>query len=47
MLNGKGVGMSKMGHSLAQSRKSYLRKRKAGYKPEPLSGGPAATEQSN
>ena len=43
MLNGAGVGMSKIEHSPAQWRKPYLRKRKARHKPEPPSGGTADT----
>jgi hypothetical protein len=37
MLNGAGVGMSKIEHSPAQWRKPYLRKRKARHKPDPPS----------
>ena len=42
MLSGIVAGMSKIGHLIAQSRKSYLRKRKAGHKPKPSSGGATA-----
>ena len=33
MLNGTGLGMSKIGHILSESRKSYLRKCKAATSP--------------
>jgi hypothetical protein len=47
MLNGAGLGMSKIEHSPAQWRKPYLRKRKARHKPERPSGGTSDTYRAN